>query len=469
MITRFAPSPTGHLHIGGLRTALYNFIYCMKLKNEGIDSKFILRIEDTDKDRNNDDALRGIFEAFQWAGLTYEDEVLYQSQRTEIYKIYINKLLESKSAYYCYLTKEELEKMDIKDKIIFTRKYREMNPLDIQIENKIKAGIVPSIRIKAPLTGEIILHDGIKGNINFDASTLDDFVIARNDGSPTYNFVVAIDDALSGVTDVIRGDDHTSNTPKQIIIYNALGFKIPNFFHVPMICNESGKKLSKRDGALSVLEYRNEGILKEALLNFLFRLGFGVGNKEVFTMDEMIECFNPKEINAKSSICNFSKLLWLNTEHIKLKNNDELKNEISNFLDFRVDLKNEFKDEIEFLNSCIEKNLLLDELRQRSVYLKDFLIQIRLILKYEYDKDLLSKLNEENKENLQSFMEFLKSGETEIKEFLKLKNLKSKFFIPFLRLALLGQKGGIELQNCIKILGIKEIISRINKFLKEII
>lgn len=314
--TRFAPSPTGHLHIGGLRTALYSYLHA-RAKN----GKFLLRIEDTDTERNSKEALDGILEAFKWVGLEYDSPMLFQSERTPIYQQYAQKLLDSKHAYHCYLTKDELAAMRTQNKganhANCSRKYRDFI-------GEVPKDIVPCVRIKAPLEGVISFEDGVKGNISFQASELDDFVILRSDGTPTYNFVVAIDDALSGITDIIRGDDHISNTPKQLLVYKALGFDIPRFYHIPMICNEQGKKLSKRDGALSVLEYRDSGVLPEALLNFLFKLGYGHGDKEIFSLQEMIECFDPHRINSNPSGCNFSKLYWLNAEYIKAMDNEKL-------------------------------------------------------------------------------------------------------------------------------------------------
>ena len=246
IITRFAPSPTGYLHIGGLRTALFNYLYARA--NGG---KFLLRIEDTDLARNSTDAKEAIIQAFDWVGLDYDGEVVYQSQRFPLYTQYIQQLLDEGKAYYCYMSKEELDSLREEQRKRgetprYDNRYRDFKgtPPD---------GVKPVVRIKAPLNGEICFSDGVKGEMRIAAKEIDDFIIARSDGTPTYNFCVAVDDALMGVTNVIRGDDHLSNTPKQIIIYEALGFKVPKFFHVPMILNPQGHKLSKRDGAMSVM------------------------------------------------------------------------------------------------------------------------------------------------------------------------------------------------------------------------
>ena len=351
IVTRFAPSPTGYLHIGGLRTALLSYLWAKK--NSG---KFVLRIEDTDKARNSEDATQAILKAFEWLGLEADGEITYQSQRDDIYKKYIQQLLDEDKAYKCYMSKEELDalrqtQMENKERTKYNGKYRDFCGTPPE-------GVDAVIRIKAPLDGEIIVHDGIKGDIVFQAEDiLDDFVIARADGSPTYNFVVAIDDALMGINQVIRGDDHLSNTPKQIVVYEALGFDIPKFYHVPMIHNAQGKKLSKRDGATDVMAYKEMGYLPQALLNFLVRLGWSHGDQEIFSMDEMKKLFDPKDINKSASIYNTEKLDWLNAHYIKNTTNDEL---VELLTDFGV-----------VLSSHDKKEILLDALKERAKTLKE--------------------------------------------------------------------------------------------------
>ena len=257
IVTRFAPSPTGYLHIGGLRTALFSYLWAKK--NNG---KFLLRIEDTDIARNSKDALDAILKAFDWVGLDYDKEAIYQSQRFDIYKQYINQLLQQNKAYKCYMTKDELDELRATQEAQGQRprydgRYRDFTGIPPE-------GIEPVIRIKAPLDGRIRFKDGIKGDMDISADEVDDFIIARSNGVPTYNFVVAIDDALMGLTHIIRGDDHLSNTPKQIVVYDALGFDVPKFYHIPLINNPQGKKLSKRDGAMDVMEYKKAGYLPEA-------------------------------------------------------------------------------------------------------------------------------------------------------------------------------------------------------------
>ncbi|HEX5671018.1 MAG TPA: glutamate--tRNA ligase, partial [Sulfuricurvum sp.] len=318
VVTRFAPSPTGYLHIGGLRTALLSYLWARK--NNGT---FLLRIEDTDFSRNDEAAALAIVEAFKWVGLEHDGKIEYQSSRLEIYKQHIQQLLDEGKAYKCYMSKEELEALreeqtQRKERAKYDNRYRDFTGTPPE-------GREAVIRIKAPLEGNITVHDGVKGDVVFNVhDILDDFIIARSDGTPTYNFVVAVDDALMGVTDVIRGDDHLSNTPKQIIVYQALGFTVPKFFHVPMIHNHDGKKLSKRDGATDVMAYKTMGYTPEALLNFLVRLGWSHGDQEIFSMAEMLELFDPSDINRSASVYNVEKLDWLNSHYLKNMSNEKL-------------------------------------------------------------------------------------------------------------------------------------------------
>ena len=368
-VTRFAPSPTGYLHIGGLRTALFSYLWARK--NGG---KFLLRIEDTDERRNNEEATKAIIKAFEWVGLEHDGEIEYQSKRKATYSAYVQQLLDNGKAYRCYMSKEELsalreEQMAKKERTRYDGRYRDFTGTPPE-------GVDPVIRIKAPQEGTISFIDGVKGEINIAATEVDDFVIARADGSPTYNFVVAIDDALMGLTDVIRGDDHLYNTPKQIVVYNALGFKIPKFYHVAMINNEQGKKLSKRDGATDVMEYKTLGFLPEALLNFLVRLGWSHGDQEIFSIEEMIELFDPQDINKSASNYNLDKLLWLNAHYIKNKSNSELAELLK---EFGVDISEHDKLE-----------MLLDATKERGKTLVELAEQINLILFYE-DRQVLFK------------------------------------------------------------------------------
>lgn len=310
--TRFAPSPTGYLHIGGARTALFSWLYAKK--NNG---SFVLRIEDTDKERSTQEAVDVILEGMEWLGLHHDEGPFYQSEHDERYAEVLQQLLDQDMAYYCYCSKEELDEMREqqmanKEKPRYDRRCR-----GLTAPPPGKEGVKPVIRFKTPLEGQIEIHDLVKGDSTIQNQELDDLIIARSDSSPTYNFVVVIDDLDMGLTHIIRGDDHLNNTPRQINILKALGAELPQYAHLPMILDEQGAKLSKRHGAANLLNYRDEGYLPDALINYLVRLGWSYGDQEVFSRDEMIELFDLKDINKSASSINPEKLLWLNQHYIK--------------------------------------------------------------------------------------------------------------------------------------------------------
>lgn len=310
--TRFAPSPTGYLHIGGARTALFSWLYAKK--NQG---KFILRIEDTDRERSTQDAVDVILEGMQWLGLHHDEGPFYQTQRLDRYKEIIQQLLDQGHAYKCYCSKEELDamreaQMTRKEKARYDRRCR-----DLTAPPAGKEKVQPVIRFKTELDGEVVINDRVKGTITISNRELDDLIIARGDGTPTYNLVVVIDDLDMRMTHIIRGDDHLNNTPRQINILKALDAEIPEYAHLPMILDEKGAKLSKRHGAANLLNYRDEGYLPEALLNYLIRLGWSHGDQEIFSIDEMISLFDLDDINKSASSINPEKLLWLNQHYIK--------------------------------------------------------------------------------------------------------------------------------------------------------
>ncbi len=310
--TRFAPSPTGYLHIGGARTALFSWLYARR--HEG---KFILRIEDTDRERSTQEAVDVILEGMQWLGLDYDEGPFYQTQRMERYQQVIQQLLDDGYAYKCYCSREELDamreaQMVKKEKARYDRRCREL-----QQPPAGKEDVQPVIRFKTSIDGEVVINDHVKGQIIINNKELDDLIIARSDGTPTYNLVVVIDDLDMGMTHIIRGDDHLNNTPRQINILKAMGAAIPEYAHLPMILDEQGAKLSKRHGAANLLNYREQGYLPEALLNYLVRLGWSHGDQEIFSVDEMIALFDLDDINKSASSINPDKLLWLNQHYIK--------------------------------------------------------------------------------------------------------------------------------------------------------
>jgi len=308
VITRFAPSPTGSLHIGGVRTAIFNWLYSKS--NKG---KFLLRIEDTDRERSTEESINEILDGLKWIGLDWDAEPVHQSSRLEIYKTIAQSMLEKGYAYRCYCTRDELEEK---------RKHFKESGLIYRYEGTCRNkgfidGIDHAIRLKVPDNSQIEVHDLLRGNIQYDCSEIDDFVIIKRDGYPTYNFAVVVDDHEMGITDIIRGDDHLSNTPKQMLIYKLLNYTAPNFAHVSMILGQDKSKLSKRHGATSVIAYKEQGYLPEALMNFLVRLGWSYGDKEIFSKEEMIELFNLDNLGKTPAVFNQEKLNWLNTHYIK--------------------------------------------------------------------------------------------------------------------------------------------------------
>lgn len=305
--TRFAPSPTGYLHVGGARTALFSWLYTRKQ-----DGKFILRIEDTDLERSTQACVDAILDGMNWLGLSYDQEPFYQTQRFGRYKEIIQQLLDQGDAYYCTCSREDLDQLREQQKAD-KEKPRYNGKCRFSKHTEACNGV---IRFKNPVKGEVVINDLVKGEIIIDNKELDDLIIARSDGTPTYNLTVVIDDMDMEVTHVIRGDDHINNTPRQINILKALAAPLPQYAHVPMILSSDGTRLSKRHGAVNVMQYRNEGYLPDALLNYLVRLGWSHGDQEIFSMDEMIALFELKDINVSASTFNAEKLLWLNHHYI---------------------------------------------------------------------------------------------------------------------------------------------------------
>ena len=319
--TRFAPSPTGFLHIGGVRTALFSWAFARK--HQG---KFVLRIEDTDLERSTAESLKAILDGMHWVGLDYDEGPFYQTKRFDRYAEVLQQLITAGHAYYDYTSKEELEAMRQEaeakgEHFWYDRRWR---PDQGKSLPSVPDGIQPVVRFKMPLQGETTWNDLVKGKISIANQDLDDLIIARADGTPTYNFCVVVDDYDMGITHVIRGDDHVNNTPKQINILLAMGAAVPEYAHLPMILNEKGAKMSKRRDAVSVVEYDQQGILPEALLNYLARLGWGHGDDEFFTMAQFIEWFDLKDVSPSASRFDHEKLLWLNAQHIKASDNNRL-------------------------------------------------------------------------------------------------------------------------------------------------
>ena len=313
---RFAPSPTGFLHIGGVRTALFNWLYA---KNHG--GKFVLRIEDTDLSRSTEESIEEILESMRWLGLDWDEGPFRQTERQEIYSQKVGQLLSAGKAYHCYCTPEELDrkrseaqKAGNKPKYDGTCRERPDSP----------EGAPSVIRFKAPIEGTVVVEDLLRGKVVFDIAELDDVIIQRTDGTPTYNFVVVVDDSEMGITHVIRGDDHLSNTPRQCLLYDALDFKRPQFSHISMILGQDKSRLSKRHGATSALAYRDMGYLPDAMINYLARLGWSHGDQEIFSRDELIKYFSFDSVNTSAAIFDADKLSWVNEQYIQSTPPEEL-------------------------------------------------------------------------------------------------------------------------------------------------
>ena len=314
--TRFAPSPTGVLHLGSIRTALFCWLYAHNKSGT-----FVLRIEDTDRSRSTPENVTAIIDGLAWLGLTADEGPFYQTERFSRYRAVIEEWLAQGTAYHCYCSKDELdalraEQMAAGERVGYSGKCR--------TRSSPREGIEAVVRFKNPLSGKVVVNDQVRGRVEFDNQQLDDLIIARSDGTPTYNFTVVVDDHDMAITHVIRGDDHLNNTPRQINMFRALGVKPPTFAHLPMILGPDGAKLSKRHGAVDIRDYRDLGYLPAAMLNYLVRLGWSHGDQEVFSIEEMVRLFDIADVNQSASAFNPEKLLWINQQHIIQTDPEEL-------------------------------------------------------------------------------------------------------------------------------------------------
>ena len=373
--TRFAPSPTGYLHIGGARTALFSQLFA--LHNKGTT---VLRIEDTDLERSTPEAVEAIMESLEWLGFKYDEGPYYQTKRFDRYKEVVDELLESGHAYYCYCTQEELAEMRAKaeankEKPRYDGTWR---PEPGKTLPEVPEGIRPVVRFKNPQIGATSFSDLVHGNLSVQNSELDDLIIARGDGSPTYNFCVVVDDVDMEITHVIRGDDHINNTYRQVNIFKAMGKTVPQFAHLAMILGDDGQKLSKRHGAVGVMEYYDRGFLPEAVINYLVRLGWSHGDQEIFSFEELVQLFDLKNVNKSASAFNTSKLLWLNQHYMIEKNPAELAMLLKPFLE-KAGVK--IEDTPEFDN-------YLTEVVQSHVKRSETLVELAEIVKYLFVEDI---------------------------------------------------------------------------------
>ncbi len=364
--TRFAPSPTGYLHVGGARTALFSWLHAKK--NQG---NFVLRIEDTDLERSTQASVDAILEGMEWLGLDYDEGPFYQTHRFDRYKEIIQQLLDQGDAYHCYCSKDELD--DLREQQMANKEKPRYNGKCRQ-SAEVKEGVNPVVRFRNPAEGVVTWVDAVKGNITVANQELDDLIIARSDGTPTYNLTVVVDDMDMGISDVVRGDDHVNNTPRQINILKALKAELPNYAHLPMILGDDGARLSKRHGAVSVMQYRDEGYLPEALLNYLVRLGWSHGDQELFTREEMIELFDLSNVNVAASAFNTEKLVWINHQYI-MNSEPELVAKHLNWhmLQRGIDVQAQGPDLQDVVKAQRERSKTLVEMADASIYFyKDF-------------------------------------------------------------------------------------------------
>lgn len=475
--TRFAPSPTGFLHIGGARTALFSWAFAKHSKG-----KFVLRIEDTDLERSFDAATQGILDGMAWLNLDYDEGPFYQTQRMQRYKEVLDKMLADGTAYYCYTTKEELDAARQADKnFAYDRKWR---PEPNKTLPAIPEGVKPVIRFKNPLEGSVVWNDLVKGRIEVANAELDDLIIARNDGTPTYNFCVVVDDFDMGITHVLRGDDHVSNTPRQINILKALGANIPVYGHLSMILGEDGKKLSKRHGAVSVMQYEEDGYLPETLINYLARLGWSHGDAEIFSRDELIAWFNLEHITPSAAQFDFAKLKWLNQHYIKQlaeQNPQRLSDLVADKLQrlYKISIKNVANLVENFQKLCLlyaDRSQTINELAENLLpffeEIADFSadkvqqIQQKLAEIYKPEAkiamaDLLKAFADLQNQNLW----IAENINATIKSTFKAHKLKMPHLAIPLRVALFGVEHTPSVDIILQILGFAKVQAAINKFL----
>ncbi len=459
--TRFAPSPTGYLHIGGARTALFSWAFARKHGG-----KFILRIEDTDQERSTQQSTQAILDGMAWLDLDYDEGPFYQMQRLQRYHDVAEQLLRNNQAYYCYATKEELDEMRERQlaaglKPRYDGRWRDSKQTP-------PAGVKPVLRFKNPLEGYVTFNDLIKGRISVANQELDDLVLLRGDGIPTYNFSVVVDDLDMQISHVIRGDDHVNNTPRQINILKALDATLPDYAHVPMILGANGERLSKRHGAVSVMQYQDDGYLPEALVNYLARLGWSHGDEEIFSREDLINWFDLSSISRSPAKFNPEKLHWINQQYLKKTDNTALAKLVVPYLK---------KDECNIANgpdlSCVvnllkERVNTIEELADASVY---FYRQLEPSdeLKDQYFNKTSKKLLTELTQNLETIEWNRESIHEAIKTFAKNQNLKLPQVAMPLRVMVTGEVHTPSIDAVLELLGKDKAMLRIHQHLNTIV
>jgi len=449
VITRFAPSPTGQLHIGGARTALFNYLYSKNQKG-----KFLLRIEDTDKERSKKIYENQIIDSLSWLGINFDDNVFYQSQNIKKHIDIANQLLKNNFAYKCYCTQEELDQK---------REIAKQNSVNYIYDGKCRdlkeeKNLPFVVRLKIEKNKKIMLYDGVQGDVEIDTSTLEDFILLRSDNTPTYNLSASVDDKLMNITHVIRGDDHKINALKQIMIFQYMGWKLPKYFHIPLIHSEDGKKLSKRDNASTTEDYKKIGILPIALRNYLLRLGWSYKDKEIFNDEESIKYFSLKNIGKSPSKLDFERIKSLNEFYIKNLNENIL---IENLITYIKTYKKKLNDKI--INN-ITSNINI--LKNKAKTLEDIYNNSNFIYDFQKKLDVINDKNKTIVNEFYSELVKLKSYDEEKisqinQDIIKNNNIKFKDLGQPLRLILTGSDKAPSIKDIIKILGISETINRI--------
>ena len=455
VVTRFAPSPTGHLHIGGGRTAIFCWLLARHFGGE-----FRLRIEDTDAERSKQEYTDSILASMKWLGLDWDGDLTYQSRRLDLYNSYVDKLIESGHAYWCDCSPEEVEAM----REVARAKGEKPRYNGRCRERCLGPGPGRVVRLKVPSDGRVVFHDMVKGPIAVDVAELDDMVLRRADGMPTYNMAVVVDDHDMEVTHVLRGDDHVSNTPEQILLYQALGWETPVFGHVPMILGPDRQKLSKRHGARAVIEYEQDGLLPQALVNYLVRLGWSHGDQEIFALDELVKLFDGTNLNSAAAAFDPEKLQWLNAHYLKETPTPELAAMLRPFV-----LQLGFDVPVERLEA------LVPLYRERAANLKDMAAALTVYFQdadsLECEEKAAKSLNDEGRArvaDLRGVFAELSNFEPEtleqtIHEYVERGGLKFKQVGPPLRAALIGQSGGPSVHLILAALGREESLKRLDK------
>ncbi|WP_039763702.1 glutamate--tRNA ligase [Caldicellulosiruptor sp. F32] len=476
--TRFAPSPTGHLHIGGARTALFNYLFAKRYGG-----KFILRIEDTDLERSSIESEKVIIESLRWLGIEWDEGVEvggpygpYRStERVDIYKKYVDVLFEKGYAYYCYCTEEELEaqRQELLSKGQMPRYLGKCRNLTEDQKRRFEQeGRKPTVRFKVPEGVKIVVHDLVRGDVEFLSDDIGDFVIVKSDGIPTYNFAVVIDDHLMKISHVIRGEEHLSNTPRQILIYDALGFELPQFAHVSLILGKDRTKMSKRHGSTWVEQYKDQGYLKEGLINFLALLGWSPPeDREIFDMEYLIENFSLERVSKNPAIFDIDKLNYINSQHIKLKSLDELTQMcIPYFVEAGYIKEDEAKSKFEWLKKVVKSVYegldYLSQIKDRVDIFFNNEVKVeedeaKEVLKWEHVKDLISVFENKIKQVNELTPEAIRLL---FKEIQKETGYKGKNLFMPIRVVLTGKTHGPELVEIIEIVGKENILKRLEFF-----